>query len=295
MLSSRVSTLVRFSLAALAAFTVLTVARTAEAQNLRVVPVPWVATDLTIPHQAYNGHATTFKAIARGGNGTYLYEWDFQGDGVYDFQQTVGTRYNLSTRFTYPNQAVTTTFIAKIRVTSAGQTVTANYPVRVFADVPANPAMANERQIQVMRGVAVDDGMWFLHNQLSRNINEEDPLIGAQMTATLGGQTTADASAFLWTLSLNGHKAAWPAAYIGELPSAAENTQRFRDDPYAEDAARLVNYLLTQAHVISPSAADEADTVGFYPEYTAAPIFGTNDGIGLYVGAIILSSLFFSL
>ena len=97
--------LIRLSLAAAAGMAILTVSHAAEAQNLRVVPVPWVATDLTVPHMAYNGHATTFKAIARGGNGTYFYEWDFNGDGQYDFSATTNNRYNLSTRFTYANQA----------------------------------------------------------------------------------------------------------------------------------------------------------------------------------------------
>jgi hypothetical protein len=185
---SRIVTSLRLSIAAAAALGVLTVADQAEAQNLRVVPAPWVAHDLTVPHQAYNGHATTFKAIARGGSGSYMYEWDFQGDGQFDFSSTTSNRYNLSTRFTYPNQAATTTFTAKIRVTSGGQTVTGIYPVRVFADVPANPANANARQIQVMRGVAVDDGLWYLHTVMSRGgPSEEDAINGAQITGDMGG------------------------------------------------------------------------------------------------------------
>ncbi|HVV82358.1 MAG TPA: PKD domain-containing protein, partial [Kofleriaceae bacterium] len=271
-------------MAAAAAFTVLTASRSAHAQNLRVVPVPWVATDLTIPHQAYNGHATTFKAIARGGNGTYLYEWDFDGDGHYDFSATTTNRYNLSTRFTYPNQAATTTFTAKVRVTSNGQVVTGSYPVRVFADVPANPANANDRQIQVQRGVAVDDALWFMHNAMSRSGNEEDVNTGAQITGNPGGNyPIAGAAGFLWSLSLNGHKPAWPAAYIGDLPDPAENTQRFRDDPYAEDGARVVNYLLNNASVVGVPTSDEDNRVGFYPEITGIPVFGTDDGIGLFI------------
>src|SRR4051794_29723877 len=39
------------------------------AQALEVIPVPWEPLDPSIPHQAYNGHPTTFKAIARGGDG----------------------------------------------------------------------------------------------------------------------------------------------------------------------------------------------------------------------------------
>jgi hypothetical protein len=290
MLNSRMGKLCRLAVAALIGLASMSFGQAAEAQSLRVVPVPWVATDTTIPHHAYNGHATTFKAIARGGNGTYLYEWDFQGDGVYDFSATTNNRYNLSTRFTYPNQAATTTFVAKIRVTSNGQTVTGDYPVRVFADVPANPANANSRQLQVMRSVAVDDGLWFLHNQLTRSGDESHPTTGAQITGNLGG--TAHTSGFLWALALNGHYAAFPDAYIGTLPNPADNTARWRDDPYAEDAARLVNYVLTNFTVVSvgtnptntqASPNDESNLTGFYPEVSAPPIFGTDDGIGLLV------------
>src|SRR5687767_11400433 len=116
MRSSRVTNLLRLAFAGVVGVAVMTSGQSAEAQNLRVIPAPWVATDLTIPHQAYNGHPTTFKAIARGGSGSYMFEWDFQGDGQFDFSSTTSNRYNLSTRFTYPNQAATTTFTAKIRV-----------------------------------------------------------------------------------------------------------------------------------------------------------------------------------
>jgi hypothetical protein len=285
MLNSRAGKLCRLAVAALIGLASMSFGQAAEAQALRVVPVPWVATDTTIPHHAYNGHATTFKAIARGGNGTYLYEWDFQGDGVYDFSATTNNRYNLSTRFTYPNQAATTTFIAKVRVTSNGETVVGSYPVRVFADVPANPANANDRQLQVMRSVAVDDGLWYLHNQLTRSGDENHPTTGAQITGVISAHTTASSASYLWALGLNGHYAAFPAAYIGTLADPADNTARWENDPYAEDAARIVNYLLTQAQVVTVPAADESNLTGFYPEVSAPPIFGTDDGFGLYIGA----------
>ena len=54
------------------------------------------ATDPTIPHQAYNGHVTTFKAIARGGDGNYVVEWDPEGDGTYRPSFTSTNRHNLS-------------------------------------------------------------------------------------------------------------------------------------------------------------------------------------------------------
>lgn len=271
----------RFAVAALA----LSVAAPAAAQNLRVLTVPWVAADPAIPHLAYNGRATTFKAIARGGNGVYQYEWDFQGDGVYDFSAATTNRYNLSTRFTLPNQAQDTTFVARVRVTSNGQTVVGSYPVRVLADVPANPSFATDAQLQVMRNVAIDDGLWYLHNQMTRSGNEEDPLFGAQLQGLVGGAyPTLSTAGFLEVLGMNGHFPAFPAAYLGAMPDPAANDARWQSDPYAEDAARLVNGLLTRATIVAVAAADEANLVGFYPEVTATPIAGTDDGIGIWIG-----------
>lgn len=267
----------------------LTVAsRGAEAQNLRVLPVPWVATDATIPHQAYNGHATTFKAIARGGNGTYQVEWDFEGDGTYDATFSRTNRYDLSTTFTYPPQATTTTFQAKVRVTSGADVVIGTYPVRVFADVPSDPNLASDRQLQVMRSVAVDDALWYLHNQLTRSGNEADALTGAQATGYINQADNtvrnAATAGFLWSLSLNGHYAAFPSAYIGALPDPADNAARWATDPYAEDAMRVVNGLLLQATIVNVDAASESNLTGFYPEVQQEPIYGTDDGIGIWVG-----------
>ncbi len=281
----------RLALGAFATLAIFSVGNAAEAQAvLRVVPVPWVATDPTIPHQAYNGHATTLKAIARGGNGSYSVEWDPEGDGTYLPAVVRTNRYDLSMRFDYPAQAVTATFQARIRVTSGAETVTAIYPVRVFADVPADPALATDRQLQVMRSVAVDDALWYLHVRLVRDaISEENPLTGAQARAYLpndssAGYQDANTAGALWSFSLNGHFAAFPAAYLGEFPNPAENTQRWEQDPYAEDAMRLVNELMVQFSVLTGiTAADEANRVGFYPEVQVQPIFGTDDGIGLWV------------
>ena len=291
MTSSILSRLSRIALTAAVAFAILSVAkaRAADAQNLRVIPVPWVATDPSIPHQAYNGHATTLKAIARGGNGTYTVEWDPEGDGTFMPSFNTNNRYNLGQVFTYPNQAVTTTFLAQVRVTSNGETVTGTYPVRVFADVPTDPSLATDRQLQVMRSVAVDDALWYLHNRLVRTGDEANPLTGAQASAYLTNDSSAgyqdgNTAGALWAMSLNGHFAAFPPAYIGEMPDPAANTQRWENDPYAEDAMRLVNNLLTQFTIYTTvPAADESNRVGFYPEVQLQPIFGTDDGVGFWV------------
>jgi hypothetical protein len=271
----------------------MVVASPALAQELRVIPVPVASNDPTSPHAAYNGHATTFKAIARGGNGTYIVEWDFEGDGTYDVMRTTTNRYDLSARFTYPNQATDTDFVARVRVTSGGRAVTGSYPVHVFSDVPSNPNNATARQLQVMRTVAIDDALWFVHNQVTRSGNEEDPLTGARATGSLGGPSPALVEGdFLEALGRNGHFVAFPPAYTGAMRDPEGNAQRFNQDPYAEDAFRVVNSVLNRLQAVSVSTNpantqgspnDESNATGFFPEVVATPIPGTDDGLGLYV------------
>ncbi len=267
----------------------LLVLHAAAAGALEVIPVPWVATDPSVPHLAYSGHATTFKAIARGGNGTYLVEWDFDGDGVFDFSATTTDRYDLSARSTFPPQGADATFLARVRVTSGGEVAAATYPVRIFADVPADPAVATDGQLQVMRSVAIDDGLWYLHTQLTRAGDEAHPETGAQVTAWSDGnpgwpnQRNLVGTSFLEALGRSQHVPAFPPAYLGELPDPAANAARWATDPYAEDAARLVNYILAQASVVSVAAADESNLTGFYPEVARTRIPGTTDGYGIMV------------
>lgn len=271
----------------------LMAASPALAQAVRVIPVPVVSNDATAPHAAYNGHATTFKAIAREGNGSYLVEWDFQGDGTFDTSRTTTNRYDLSERFTYPSVTSDTEYTAVVRVTSASQVALGAYRVHVFSDVPTDPNLATARQLQVMRAVAIDDALWFLHNRMTRSGNEADPLTGARATGSLSGPEPVLAEGdFLEALGRNGHFAAFPpAAYVGVMRDPAGNASRYERDPYAEDAFRVVNQLLTRLTVVSvgtnpgntqAAPNDESNATGFYPEIVAVPIPGTDDGVGLF-------------
>jgi len=56
--------------------------------QITVVPVPSNGQDQTIPHPAYRGHPTRFKAIARDTSGSgqtnVYFRWDVNGDGTWD-------------------------------------------------------------------------------------------------------------------------------------------------------------------------------------------------------------------
>lgn len=77
------------------------------------------------------------------------------------------------------------------------------------------------------------------------------------------------------------------------MRNAADNTRRYDTDPYAEDAFRIVNQLLTRLYPVTVATSpvntqaspnDESNATGFYPEVIAPPIPGTDDGYGLMEG-----------
>ena len=167
---------------------------------LEVLTVPWIAAAPTIPHAAYNGRATTFKAIARGGSPPYTYKWDFNGDGVYDRTESTTVGRNLSTRYTYPDQTSDRTFIARIHVTdSFGETGTAEYPVEVKAAAT----------VQVKADVAIDDGLWRLHTtqirQTVRSVSEGYWSNLDVNQGTYGGHYAAPTASAVQAFLANGH------------------------------------------------------------------------------------------
>lgn len=196
-----------------------------------MIPVPAFGMP-DIPHDTYNGVATIFKAIARGGTGTYNYEWDFNGDGVYDFAATTTNPYDLSAQFMYPAQVSDRLFIARIRVTSGSETATAEYSVQVWEPSP----------LRVKVNHAIDDALWFLHVRMIRqNIGGVD--IGYYPSYSLGATGMA-----VQAFELN-----------NSLPNGNYGT-----DPYVEDVQRGLNYALykTSTYPLAVQPAGDPDSNG---------------------------------
>lgn len=183
---------------------------------LTVITVPWVATAPLIPHDTYNGKEITLKAMARGGDGTYFYEWDFDGDGVYDFSDTTNDRYDLSAKYTYPDQFFDKIFIARIRVSSGDDVITAEYPVRAHATAT--------RSVKV--NVAIDEALWWLHQKMLRWDS------GSVQYGALTDQMLGATGAAVQAWENQGHK-----------PGGNYDT-----NPYIEDVRRGMNFILSKSH-----------------------------------------------
>jgi len=184
--------------------------------TLTVIPVPWVATAPLIPHDTYNGKEITLKAMARGGDGTYTYEWDFDGDGTYDFSDTTNNQYDLSAKYTYPDQLFDKIFIARIRVASGGEVVTAQYPVRAHATATQS----------VKVNVAIDEALWWMHRKMLRW--DSGSVAYGALTDQMLGSTGAAVQAW----ENQGHK-----------PGGNYDT-----NPYVEDVRRGMNFILSKSH-----------------------------------------------
>lgn len=170
------------------------------AQALTVTPVHWVPGDPEIPHDAVNGRATTFKAIAEGGScgGTYSYRWDLNGDG--DFADPgeaaaqassdgarAGLFAALETRATYPDATNDRLYYARVEVTCGSEIVSATYPVLVRVDgvcsrylAGADPAAwcdpgDNLLLTRRVRGnAAIDDALWYVFSQLTHQATDAE-------------------------------------------------------------------------------------------------------------------------
>jgi hypothetical protein len=223
--------------------------------TLGVVPVPWVGTAPLIPHDAYNGKEITFKAIARGGDGTYDFEWDFDGDGTYDFSDITNNHYDLSARHTYPDQLFDRIFVARIRVTSGGEVVTADYPVRVHPTAT--------RSVKV--NVAIDEALWWMHVNLLR-WDSGDIQLGA-LTDQMLGSTGAAVQAW----ENQGHK-----------PGGDHDT-----NPYVEDVRRGMNFILSKSHPYPIYVEDGRDPDTLVNGYGIHSIYQSQ----LYETGIVLMAL----
>lgn len=261
-------------------------------QSFTVLTVPFKQHDLSIPHPAYNGQPTTFKAIARSSDplAEFYYRWDADGDGNWDNMGgtqalPVGKWYksngnNLEGKYTLPFVDPTLIsrklYIATIEVTEEfdpwGLPISpkfASYPVVVYSGVPlkVNAASATDEELAVMRDVALDDALWFLHKAMLRG--GTDAQITGYLNQTAPQQNIAATALFLQALTMNGHLPGYkPGTYqdYGFPLQPSQSSifdQRWLTDPYAEDALRALNYLLNKITVSAITSG-----VGFTYSYS---------------------------
>jgi hypothetical protein len=255
------------------------------ANAIEVIAVPYRADDPSIPHPAYSERAVIFKAIARDtGSCAINYRWDFNGDSVWDTNWITSSSGVLESSFIFSDITMTKLFIALVEVQCGESSVMAAYPVVVYSDIPTqeNADTATHAQLTIMKEVAIDEALWYLHKSIVRSGNDTANIQGYSQQNGLE-ETIAATSLFLQVFEENGHFPAYPPGTYSDFGQTLSpdfytaNDFRWRNDPYAEDALRLLNYLLNQIGAIAIPSEDESDD-------SSTPIPGTNDGLGFTVG-----------
>jgi hypothetical protein len=128
-----------------------------------VKTVPWVASNPLIPHDTWSGKSIRLKGTSDLQGANIKYSWSF-GDGSADTAfAAVADRYALEASHTYTG-AVGTIYTATLTVQDTGSaapnTGTANYFVVI-----------QDKSLSVEVNVAIDEGLWYLHKNMSRSGN----------------------------------------------------------------------------------------------------------------------------
>ncbi|MDY0062392.1 MAG: PKD domain-containing protein, partial [Myxococcota bacterium] len=178
-----------------------------------------------------------------------------------------------------------------------------NFPCSANEDCEGD----NDESLRIKRDVALDDAMWYLHKQVSGRSGHGSPTYTGYTHAgsnsymtSYGWNVHKNASAVhLWVLSQNGHIPAYPGYVDGAEADAkvmsaewkTANLYRYDNDPYAEDAGRLFNFIVS-SHAASGSwpasnwSIDNSASSGTdvtEGDDGKAAIAGTNDGKSYWI------------
>lgn len=265
-----------------------------------IVFVPYAPKDLTIAAPAHEGAHITLKGILRNADcGTYTVYWDENGDGAFNTNDhpiqvspSGGTVYDIGRTFTVPNVDSDGEFPIDVRVYNhcTGVNTDSTYFLYVYNWSPSeDPRKWTKVQLEVMVQMGIQEALWYIHRHIYRSGSGSQ--ISAYMNVNSGwhleGSTTA-----AWAMNVNGRLPAYPPGtmntYGMDIPAdwLQKNDERWTNDPYAETALRLINYVVGHGFSTwSVGAAEEANTCGIQngAEILCNPVSGTDDRIGFYL------------
>lgn len=163
---------------------------------LKVSIIPWVQSNIEIPHLTLNGQTTPLQAIAEYGdcNGSYSYRWDINGDGDFDdfdeiFKVANSSQYQgffatLPIETQFPTQTHDKLVYSKVQVVCGNESINAIYPILIKVDrictqymilgngtiCESNASLDLTRQ--VYSAFNIDRGLWYLFRQAVHKGND---------------------------------------------------------------------------------------------------------------------------
>lgn len=231
-----------------------------------VKTVPWVATNPLIPHDTYAGKSVRLKGTSSHQGANFSYSWDF-GDGSPPATGTVTNRYAIEASHTYVG-AVGTIWTARLTVTdtSTGESASQTYFVKM-----------EDKTLQAEVNVAIDEGLWYLHKTMTRDLSSGacGPGAGCWNSGNAGSSWYSNTSANVNAFFVNGH-----------LETGAAT------NPYTETAQRAMRYVLG---TLASSAVPSSQTNGmgsFNPDVNGNALgVHVNQADHFYQGGIIIDAI----
>jgi len=194
----------------------------AHAQAAHVLVVPANPSDLSIPPLAPAEARITLKAVIRDAtcSSGYSVVWDLDGDGVFDtaprtYAPDTAARAgrDIGVARVAPQVATRTLVTPVVRATDlcTGEASSGVFPVLVYDFEPsADPRLWTDLQLEVMRVMAVQEALWYVHRRVT--------CTGAD-TATIQGQLSSNEPVplALALFARNGRLPAYPPETVNEF------------------------------------------------------------------------------
>lgn len=247
----------------------------------RIIIVPLSQRNPTLPHPAHEGARVTLKAMIRNATCALGYNvvWDTNLNGVYDeaARAVVRDGVTLSVRdiglpFVAPTVDRDTRLNINVRVTNRCTNAEKFGTFRFFVydfTPSADPRNWTAEQLEIMTTMGVQESLWYLHRTLTGLTSNDHTMYGYDPYSASTGLT-------LWVNTINGHLPAYPPAAVTagngftNLPAnwVEDNRTRWNNDPYAETAMRMANYILAGSTLYGMTGNDEQNTCGYNPDRT---------------------------
>ena len=197
-----------------------------------VVTVPWRGA-LDLPHEVYNGKQVHLKGIARNLAPTATASWDpGDGSGVINVVPNPSSAeptvdYDLGVTHTYPDSSPQTPYTATLTVCNNISGTDTE------CDSDTYRVVVRTRTLDVEVNIAIDEGLWYLHRQQTRN------------------PASSDDGRFVWS---NGYSR--DGAVTASAVQAFQINNHFKDnsdaqDPYADTLRRGLRYMFSRLYEVS--------------------------------------------
>ncbi len=264
------------------------------AQTEQIVVVPFRPSDPTIPFPAHTGAIVSLKAILRNASAsTYTVYWDFDGNGTWDFSRVVSrdastnSVRDIGATWIFPYSPVTKKlYLSTVRVhnnTNGSEKFAQALTLVENWQPDHDPQTWTNHQVEVLQEIAIQENLWYLHKRM---------ICSGNGTAGISGycQDPFTSANLLELFAANRRFPAYPPGtlnWYGTTPPSGwedRNTTLWNTDPYAEDALRMMNYLLVNSSVQSIPAGCEDNTCGYDSqgnELLCSRIDGTNNNSGI--------------